>query len=122
MKLFEQKPSSSSCASWPALEQYAGGQLALGIERPFDGAHLLNGRIAIELLQQLLLDRIPPDAVLGERAAAEARAFAAEVEQRVLAGDDVIVRAGQHVGMDVAVGNVPPDREVETAAAEALAI
>ena len=34
-------------------------------------AHLLDARVSVQLPEQLLLDRIPPDAVLGERRAAE---------------------------------------------------
>ena len=78
--------------------------------------------VAIELAQQRLLDGVAADAVLGERAAAEARDLDAELEDRRLAGLDVLVAARQHVGMDVAVRDVAPGRDVEAAAREAGAV
>src|ERR1051326_807829 len=69
-------------------------ELPLGIERQFDRAHLVDRAIAVELPQQRLLERAPADAVLGERAAAEPRGLAAEFENGLAAGHDVIPGPG----------------------------
>ena len=78
--------------------------------------------VAIQLPQQRLLDGVAADAVLGERAAAEAGDFDTELEDRRLACLDVLVTPRQHVGVHVAVRDVSPCRHVEAAAREAGAV
>ena len=48
-------------------KQHPRRELPLRIDRALDATHLVDARPAVELLEQLLLDRIAADAVLGER-------------------------------------------------------
>jgi len=63
-------------------EDYSRREFPVGIERAFDGAHLVNPFVAVQVAQQRLLHRVAADAVFGERAAAEARHLAAEMARR----------------------------------------
>src|SRR5262249_41247644 len=103
-------------------DDYAGREFPFRIQRGFDRAHLGNRALAVEVFEQFLLERAPADAMLGERAAAEALRFAAELDDRPGAGGDVVIRPGDHVGMHVAVRDVAPDGEVEPATPVAFAV
>ena len=64
----------------------------------FDGAHLVDASIAVELPQQCLFDGVPANAVLGERAAAETGDMPAELQHRFLPLDHVVVGTGMTLG------------------------
>src|SRR5688572_4167777 len=97
-------------------------ELRLRIQRPLHRTHLLYALIAVKLPQQRLLHWVAPDAVLGERAAAQPGDGAAELEDRGLALHHVLIRSGDDVGVHVAVRDVAPHRVVEAAGLEALAV
>src|SRR6185436_15662656 len=89
-------------------------------EGELDVTHRANACIAVKLPQQLLLDRIAADTMLGERTSTHRDHRGAELEDGVLALRNVIGASGDHVGMNIAVGNVAPHREVEAAGSEEL--
>ena len=100
-------------------EDYSGTETPSRIERALDRTHLFDAVVAIELAQQRLLHRAAADAMLGERAAAEPCHLAAELEDRGSCPcSHVVVASRDHVRMDVAVGDVSPDRVIEPARLE----
>ena len=121
---------AGSCISWLAFVCSAGDQragkaprreLPSRIDRALDGAHFVDPFRAVQLAEQLLLHRVPADAVLGERRSAEPDHLAAERQDRGLARLDVGHRSRDDVRVQVAVGDVSP-HGVQAAPRELLVV
>ena len=98
-----------------------GASFQLRIERAFDGAHLLDAGLPVQLAQQRLLDGIAPHSVLRERTSAEPGDLSSEFQDRLLPAHHVVVRSRNHVRVHVAVGDVAPDGVVQLRASRSRA-
>src|SRR4030095_2610073 len=99
-------------------EQHTRRELPLRIECALDGAHLFDPVCSIELTQQELFQRAPPDAVLGERRATHRDDATCDLQDRVTTAADVFEASRHHVRMKIAVRDMAPDGVVESAVLE----
>src|SRR5262245_19847318 len=113
-------PSGPSCSSW--LEQDARREFEIRIDRALDRAHFVDPLAAVEVAQELLLERRAAAPVFGKRTAAQSDRFAPEVQNRLTSRQHVFIGAWNHVRMNVAVGTVSPDGVIKAAALIAGAI
>src|ERR1051325_10715366 len=100
------------------VEDHPWRQFPLRIDRGFDGLHLLDSFAAVKIAQQLLLDRVATDTMLGERRSAVADGFAADGEYRLAAGGEIADPVRDDVRMQVAGGDVAPRGRVQLPALE----
>src|SRR5882724_8898919 len=93
-------------------------QTAYRIEGTFEAAHGGDPFRAVETPQQLLLDAVTSCPVLRHRTAAELDRDRADLELGFARASHLLAAARNHVRMEIAVGDVPPDRVVESAPVE----
>ena len=70
--------------------------------------------VTVQLPHQRLLDRVPSHPVLCERAATQPDDLTSALEDRLVSKPNVFEAVWHHVGMEVAIRDVTPNRVVES--------
>src|SRR4051812_31445722 len=83
------------------FEEYSRRKPALRVQGSLDGANVLDPVSSVELDEQLLLDRVPADAVLRERRTAQPDDLASERDNRRLPRLDIVERSRNDVRVEV---------------------
>jgi hypothetical protein len=110
-------------ASWsPIGKQHAGREFTLRVQRTFDRAHFLDSPLTVELLQELLFERVTSDAVFGQRCSAHRHDAPGDVQDGVSSLVDISERAGYDVRVHVTVRDVTPKRVRQPVSLECLSV
>ena len=88
--------------------------VSVRIEASLELPHRLDARIAVEHPQQFLFDRVASDSVFRQRTSSHCNDQSGQLDQHLASSCQLIVGEGNDIGVNVAIGDVPPNREIET--------